>query len=263
MPISFINRNNSGNLSLINRNNSGILSMSLAGSPIITAGLVVNLDAGNPASYPGTGITWTDLSNNGNNGTLINGPTFSSANGGSIVFDGTNDNALLPINFFSYPSLTTFSISLWFKSSQSNGGTLFGQQNTNNPPSATGYVPVIYLQSNGLIRIEPFWTNSISNNIVNTNPLNNNIWHCITTTYNNGTNKLYVNGAYVTERTGLSLVNYTSTYYYMIGAGLATGRGLGSDYFSGNISNFVFYNRELSLAEVLQNYNALKSRFGL
>jgi len=232
-------------------------------SSIVTNGLILNLDAGNPSSYPGSGTSWTDLSGNGNNGTLTNGPTFNSDNGGSIVFDGTNDNALLPINFFSYPSLTTFSISLWFKSSQSNGGTLFGQQNTNNPSSANGYVPVIYLQSNGLIRIEPFWTNSISNNIVNTNPLNNNIWHCITTTYNNGTNKLYVNGGYVTERTGLSLVSYTSTYYYIIGAGFSGGRGLGSDYFFGNISNFVFYNRELSLAEVLQNYNAQKSRFGL
>jgi hypothetical protein len=139
---------------------------------IVTDGLVLALDAGNVKSYASGSTTWLDKSGGGNNGTLINGPTFSSANGGSVVFDGTNDNALLPINFFSYPSLTTFSISLWFKSSQSNGGTLFGQQNTNNPPSATGYVPVIYLQSNGLIRIEPFWTNSISNNIVNTNPLN-------------------------------------------------------------------------------------------
>jgi hypothetical protein len=234
-----------------------------ANGKIVTSGLVLALNAADRNSYVSGSTVWRDLSGNENNGTLTNGPTFNSANGGSIVFDGTNDHALLPINFFSYPSLTTFSISLWFKSSQSNGGTLFAQQNTNNPDTPSGWVPVIYLQSNGLIRVEPFWTNSVSNNIVNTNPLNNDVWHCITTTYNNGTNKLYINGVYVTERTGLSLNNYTSTYYYLIGAGLASGRSLGSNYFSGNISNFLFYNREISLAEIQQNYNAQKSRFNL
>ena len=60
---------------------------------IVTDGLVLALDAGNPKSYPGSGTTWTDLSGNGNNGTLTNGPTYSSANGGSIVFDGVDDYA--------------------------------------------------------------------------------------------------------------------------------------------------------------------------
>ena len=60
-------------------------------SKIVTDGLVLCLDAGNSKSYPGTGTTWTDLSGRGNTGTLTNGPTYSSANGGSIVFDGSND----------------------------------------------------------------------------------------------------------------------------------------------------------------------------
>jgi hypothetical protein len=55
------------------------------------ATLQLYLDAGNASSYPGSGTTWTDLSGNGRNGTLTNGPTYSSANGGSIVFDGTDD----------------------------------------------------------------------------------------------------------------------------------------------------------------------------
>ena len=57
---------------------------------IVTDGLVLCVDAANKRSYPGTGTTWTDLKG-GNNGTLINGPTFDAGNGGSIVFDGTND----------------------------------------------------------------------------------------------------------------------------------------------------------------------------
>ncbi len=61
------------------------------GPNIITNGLILELDAANRKSYPGSGTTWTDLSGNGNTGTLTNGPTFSSANGGSIVFDGVDD----------------------------------------------------------------------------------------------------------------------------------------------------------------------------
>ncbi len=77
--------------------------MSLLHSPkIVTNGLVLCLDAASRKSYPGTGNVWRDLSGNGNNGTLTNGPTFSSANGGSIVFDGIYDPVLgvsnLPIS---------------------------------------------------------------------------------------------------------------------------------------------------------------------
>jgi hypothetical protein len=56
---------------------------------IITDGLVLALDAGNPKSYPGSGTAWTDLSGNGNTGTLVNGTGYNSGNGGSLVFDGS------------------------------------------------------------------------------------------------------------------------------------------------------------------------------
>lgn len=64
---------------------------------IVTSNLVLNLDAGNSLSYPGTGTTWTDLSSSGNNATLVNGAGFSSADGGAITFDGTNDTVLYPV----------------------------------------------------------------------------------------------------------------------------------------------------------------------
>ena len=66
--------------------------MGLSHSPnIVTDVLVLCLDAANRRSYPGSGNSWLDLSGNGNNGTLTNGPTYSSANGGSLVFDGVDD----------------------------------------------------------------------------------------------------------------------------------------------------------------------------
>ena len=67
--------------------------MALSHSPkIVTDGLVLCLDAGDRKSYSGSGTTWTDRSGEGNNGTLVNGPTFDSGNGGSIYFDGGNDD---------------------------------------------------------------------------------------------------------------------------------------------------------------------------
>jgi hypothetical protein len=238
--------------------------MAFVHSPkIVTDGLVLALDAGNVKSYPGSGTTWLDKSGRGNNGTLINGPTFSSANGGSIVFDGVNDIVLLPSNYFSWPSTTTWTTSIWFKSSQITGGPLFNQQDTTNPNSASGWVPVIYLRSDGKIRVEPFWTGNISNALVSNSAVNNNIWNLVTTTYNNGTNKLYMNGTYESQRIGLNQVNYTSTYYYLIGAGYSAQRGLSTNYFSGQISVFNFYNKSLTDTEILQNYNATKGRFGL
>lgn len=78
------------------QNSTGRLAVSgmfdeFTGAPVVDSSLVLWLDASQPASYPGSGTTWTDLTVNGRNGTLTNGPTYSSANGGSIVFDGTDD----------------------------------------------------------------------------------------------------------------------------------------------------------------------------
>jgi hypothetical protein len=231
---------------------------------IVTDGLVLHLDAGNRRSYPGSGTTWTDLSGAGNNGTLTNGPTFNGDNAGSIVFDGVNDYTTLPTNFFTYPTLTTFTISLWFKSSQSNGGTLFGQQNTSAPSiNPTGWIPVIYLRSDGYIRSEPFWTGNANNFILSTSVLNNNIWYNIVITFQSGVHILYVNGISNSQRTGLTLTSYTTTYYYFIGAGVSNQRFLGSNYFSGNISNFIFYNRALSATEIQQNFNSSRARYNI
>jgi len=242
--------------------------MSYSNGPrIVTDGLVCCIDAANTKSYSGTGTTWTDLSSNNNNVTLTNGPTFNSSNNGSIVFDGVNDSAVLPTNFFSFPALTTFTISLWFKSTQSNGGTIFGQQsNSSNPASAGGWVPAVYLQSDGLIRIEPFWTSSSTNFILSSSALNDGSWCNVTTTFDNGTNQLYINGVYNTQQTGKTLSAFPgspSNYYYILGAGQAASRSLGTNYFSGNISTFNFYNKALSSSEISQNYNALKGRYNL
>jgi hypothetical protein len=109
--------------------------MGIAYNPrTITDGLVLCLDAANPKSYPGSGTIWTDLSGNGNNGTLVNGVGYNSGNLGSLVFDGVDD----VINLSSSSSIqnltTNFTISTIVRTNVSGGhysiftkGNNFGQ----------------------------------------------------------------------------------------------------------------------------------------
>ena len=80
---------------------------------IVTDNLILALDAANIKSYPGSGTTWTDLSGKGNNGTLVNGPTFNSGNSGSIEFDGTNDSISLGPQINSDITETDITVSFW------------------------------------------------------------------------------------------------------------------------------------------------------
>ena len=78
-------------------------------SGIVSSGLLMHLDAGNSSSYSGTGTTWSDLSGNGNHATLVNGPTYSSADGGAIDFDGSNDRAFVSLLMPSRP----YTVAVW------------------------------------------------------------------------------------------------------------------------------------------------------
>jgi restriction endonuclease S subunit len=109
-------------------------------SPIVTDGLVFAVDAANYESYPGSGTTWTDLAGT-SNGTLTNGPTFNSENGGNIDFDGTDDYTdfgnSLPID-----GTSAGTISIWAKTSASTS-LLFTKYNTNGSNSTAFYVAVV------------------------------------------------------------------------------------------------------------------------
>jgi len=97
---------------------------------VVQDGLVLNLDASKFYSYSRSGTTWTDLSGNGNNGTLVNGPTFSSANGGSIVFDGSNDYMTSSFTFTANQAMT---ISGWLYSTATSGYKNFVDTSNNSP----------------------------------------------------------------------------------------------------------------------------------
>jgi hypothetical protein len=239
--------------------------MAFSYSPkIVTDGLVLCLDAANSRSYPGSGTTWTDLSRGGNNGALTNGPTFNSANGGSIVFDGTNDYIQTPIQTISRP--WTFSTWFNFTSLTANGGfnTFFGQDTSVSIPRGT-----FYFQKAG-ITTEGVEANKVNFSIVKTdgsivptnglNVLQINTWYNYTAVLTTTNISLYENG--ILQNTTTNSDSFiTPNTNVVLNAGYYANNIV--DYWPGKSSIFQMYNRALSATEVLQNYNATKTRFGL
>lgn len=218
--------------------------------PIVKNGLIIYLDAGNPYSYSGSGsgLIWSDLSGNGNNGTLTNGPTFSSANGGSIVFDGSNDRVNLPTKTYTFVSGTT--VEMWFNPAVI-GGTYrylvhFGESGADTF--------ILYIEISNT-RITAKIGSSEADTDINIAPVNQWLQFVFVA---NGTNHIfYKNGAF--HRTfNISAIPTSISRSPFIGA-----RFTGGELFNGNIAITRIYNRGLSAAEVLQNFNVTKARFRL
>lgn len=227
---------------------------------VVTDGLTLYLDAANTRSYSGGGITVNGLIG-GIGGTLVNGIGFSSQNNGSFFYDGTDDFLRLPTNFFVHDSGTAFTVLIWFNTGTS--GMIFGQENGATPGSGSGWVPAIYVDTNGKIRTSCFWGGSTTNQSTSSTSVDDNLWHQIAVTFESTSHKSYLDGI-LFGTFSKTQTNYSATYYYYLGSGKNTSwPSAGNITLSGNISNFMFYNRALSAAEVLQNYKATKKRYGL
>ena len=230
--------------------------------PIITDGLVLYLDAGNILSYPGSGTTWTDLSGFGNNSTLTNGPTFNSANRGSIVFDGTNDFSTSPDSISLRP--TSFSINTWFKP------TSFSDYNTvvvkpfNGPVWSSPFLSyMIRIESNGELLNCSTSTGGVYRFLNIDYAFSANTIYNVSFTFNSSTGDAiaYLNGS-VLSSTNLTAgaISY-SALPVLVGA--SYGANPIGELFAGDIYNVNLYDRVLSAPEITQNYNAYRSRFGL
>ena len=222
--------------------------MSVFGGPnIIDSGLVLSLDAGNVKSYPGNGTIWYDKSGFQNNGTLTNGPTFS---GGSIVFDGVDDYVDTTFKAsISIDNGNPFTISAFFKT-----GNMTQQMLVACPDSPRFYIEV-FNRSGVLVSHWGIGNNnnsSTSTAIINLNQIYNYV-----TTYDGNIAKGYLNGV-LTDTDTIGSQSY-NTNFLQIGK-YASFLPL---YFLGSIYTTQIYNRALSAQEVLQNYNATKSRFNL
>ena len=235
--------------------------MSAHGNPdIIEDGLVLCLDAANKKSYSGSGTTWTDRSGNGNDGTLTNGAVFSSLGGGSTSTDGIDDYVDLG-NDSSLDISGAFSLEIFFyggsgidsyggllnKASSGNFGNwgLYGDANNN-------YVRFGFRATNGS-------QEETSNS--NYNDISTEAWVHYLGVYTGEVIYLYRNGIQIgTKNVSLnSRTQETNSYNAAIGRRLAN-NGYEVDF---KVSVARVYNKALTVDEVLQNFNATKSRFGL
>jgi len=221
---------------------------------IVTGSLKLYLDAANPSSYSRSGSVWTDVSGNNNNATLINNPTFNSGNGGSIFTNGTNQYA---ISSYGGSATDSYTYSVWFKNdnySESKYLLTRGRDGDGN-----GWSLQVQITTSGIATaaVVPTVPSTVGILASGTSLLALNTWYNITAVWTAGQSiKIYVNGNLegTTNTTGTSL--RASTSGWVIGS-VST-----SLFTSGNNAVAQVYNRALSDAEIMTNYNAVKSRFG-
>lgn len=219
---------------------------------VVTNGLVLNLDAGNTTSYPGTGNTWTDLSSSANHGTLLNGVTYNSGNGGYFNFNATNQYvSLTPSKLPTGTSDRT--VIAFVKTPTSFNEILLHIIHWGSPVGNQAYGLAI-LQSNGGLTPHPWGSFDVQGTVQpNTN-------YCLAATYVNSTTKhnTWING--VSQGSGVSRAINTGTADARIGHRVTGAEVWGPN---GQIYQILVYNRALSDSEIQQNFNANKAKYGL
>ena len=218
---------------------------------IVTSGLTINLDAGFTPSYPKSGTSWTNLSFSGNNGSLVNGPTFNSANGGTIVFDGVDDYCDISTSKLTSSLITITGFIKWVAGT---GGMFFG---------FTTYD--VWTQAGNLgYNVGASDVYGISSATVTSLGLIGNWAHYTFVMTSTGSiptnNKIYINGNLQTLSQRLGTTGNSPGFGSTLR--LASWNSVG---FYGNLQygNLQVYNRALTQTEITQNYNAQKSRYGL
>jgi len=234
--------------------------MGLTHSPrIVTDGLVLCLDAANSRSYPGTGTTWTDLTG-GNDGTLTNGPTFDSVNGGSIVFDGSDD--LVNVGDNSDLQITAnITISAWIKASTQNNMGIAGKYASSS--GKRGYL-IATNASDSNQKITWYYQRAAGSfnagdSVTSSSDVLDNNWHFVLCTFTSSVSaKIYIDGELdATDTASIPSAIANNSARFEIGT-----HNEGTAYcFNGNISNVSIYNRALNADEIRQNYNATKGRY--
>ena len=240
-------------------------STTTAASPIIADGLVLNLDASIPSSYPGSGTTWYDISGNGFNATLTNGPTYSGSNGGVIVLDGTNDWVSIPGNTTIYSSNFTWQTWHYFRTGGDYNldGLFWSEAGVKNLLTGYRFADTINQffridTQSGLYQSPLVGTQYNNFYTPGTTPLVGR-W-ALTTLVKNGTNfTLYWDNS-------IKLWDVTITDWSIGNTSQAIAYGARNDgAFAStlNAGSIFMYNRALSEAEITSNYNSTKTRFGL
>lgn len=225
--------------------------MSAHGGPdIITDRLILALDAANKKSYSGSGSVWTNLSNQSSNATLVNSPTFSNNNSGILQFNGSNQYATSTFSNTSFTQLTFVAFLYRVTTGTGGAGIIFNRGGGGN---VTG-MNICYPNSNNL---GYHWNDDSETYLYDSGlsvPVN--VWSYCALSVNSTRALFCVNGNFINR-----IYSHAST---SIGAGLQIGADVPTNrYYQSNFASVYLYDRALSQTEILQNYNATKSRFFL
>lgn len=229
-------------------------------NPAVTSGLVYYIDAGNAASYSGSGSSLTDISGQSMAAsTLYNAPTFTSAGQSSyFTFNGTNQYILTSnlVAKFNSPSNSALTLEMWTYAPSDNGGLVVEE-------GSAGLDVAWYDTQQEIV------SSSLKMRVWNLTPVtagtyNRSTWNQTVLTYDGTTLRSYLNTVAGGTTTGTRQVPWGIGYglYYALMATSGTNMG-DSSYLAGRWSVFKVYNRALSATEIAQNYNALKGRYGL
>jgi hypothetical protein len=209
------------------------------------------MDAADVNSYSGTGTAWRDIAGP-YTFTLTNGPTYSTSNSGILSFDGTNDYGILTGG----PTAATMSLSCWFRTSSQQvnkyilaySKSFAGGQNGYDLTFQTGQIGS-YLATTGGQGQGALYTKNYYDGV----------WHMLTSTYNGSVCTIYFDGESIGSVSGFSgSPDIEATKQLTVGS-WANGT-LG--YANASIAQVQVYTKSLSATEVLQNFNALRGRFG-
>jgi hypothetical protein len=254
MPLTLSNTNGTGNFALENRNNSGKIDISIA-STFVTTNLVLNLDAGNAASYPGSGTTWTDTVGS-KTFTLYNGVTYSTNNGGYLSF--TPASSQYAESTTSLSAMSNWTVEAWHYYTETNTG---GSPCivTEKWPNTTANLN--YNLGNGSDtspNLQAGFFNGGWRNTPTGYTLTANNWYQVIGTYDGSTIKLYVNSSLV-QSASYSGTSTTGTQ----GIRLMTRWDILGQYWGGRLGIVRIYNTALNTTQISQNWTANRSRFGL
>lgn len=227
------------------------------GPRIVMSGLVFALDAGTPRSYSGTGTSASDITGTASSGpSLVNGVGYTTAGSGAFVFDGTND--YISFSFSSQPATSQITVMAWVYPTQdaTSGGRSRG--------SVWGGPGAMYLGlwpngSTGSSAIHAGVQTSSGRPTIQTGTIVTNQWSMLTMSYNGSTTVTYLNGSVVSSVSQTGAISAGTGYQVGTYASLTDG----NHNFPGYVTSARMYNRGLTAAEVTQNFNAQKDRFGL
>jgi hypothetical protein len=224
------------------------ITKSTATSPVVTTGLQLYLDAGNASSYSGSGTAWNDLSGNGRNGTLTNGPTYSATNGGSIVFDGSNDYVQCTGSL----TVTAATFVTWIRRNGNQGqydGILFSR--------GTSITGMDFHLSN---QLGYTWNNAVNTYNWQSGLIVPDLTWCMVAVSVTSTAAT----AYLCQASGITTATNTVSHTSSVLDDIKIAfDDAAARYFAGNIAIAQLYNIALTAEQISQNFQADRSRFGV